>query len=100
MNSFIIAFYMLKRTIQGKKGILMMILLPAVIISAIIGLIGQEPSDTKSIHYVNMDQGVLGKHLLTQIQLNSSFDLKKRETTDVLQDNVISRNSEVAFVIP
>jgi ABC-2 type transport system permease protein len=99
MHSLLIALNVIRRTIQGKKGLLTFIIIPTICISIFIGISGREPSGISQIYYTNSDQGALGEHLITQLSSNPNYQLTSIDTLDQLKENVIARNTQAAFLI-
>lgn len=100
MNSFIIAGNIIVRTVQGMKGWLVMIILPAVIMSIVISVLGQEPPSMSTIYYMNEDQGALGKYVVSQIETTPTIQLTLADNEESLREAVLSRQTSVAFKIP
>jgi ABC-2 type transport system permease protein len=100
MNSMYIAINMLKRTIGQKKGLILFIVIPAFVVSIMIGIVGQTPSRIVTVAYINQDQGVLGHHILTQLSSHKDYNLIEAADTEALKEMVIKQNADAAFLIP
>ncbi|CAM3653487.1 ABC transporter permease [Marinicrinis lubricantis] len=68
MRSIIIALNVIRRTLNGKKGWLFYLVLPAVVVSLFTVMAKQESSDPIDIHLLNADQGVLGEMLIQDME--------------------------------
>lgn len=101
MHTFTIAAHLLRRTIGNVRGFFTYILLPALIISGIIGLFGADSADTQNdVHYVNLDDGFLGEHVVNEVRKTSFYKLHPVESVTLLQELVMNRKSNTTFVIP
>jgi ABC-2 type transport system permease protein len=100
MNSLYIAFNMLRRTLGQKKGFLIYIVTPTLVISLITGLFGSAPEKAVTIAYMNQDQGSLGKHLIHELSLRKDYVLKEMTGPEALKEKVIKQQADAAFVIP
>jgi ABC-2 type transport system permease protein len=100
MNSFYIAFNMVKRILGQKKGVLIYIAIPTFVISLIIALVGHAPAREVTIAYINQDQGNLGKHLVHELLLRKDYKLKEMSNIEALKEEVIKQQANSAFVIP
>ncbi len=101
MNSIIIAWMMVRRTIGKPKGVLLYIILPVIVISVIIGLFHPEPS-IKQVILLNNDKGELGQQLsaslggLEGIELAAGADL----TAEQLRALVESGKADAGIIVP
>ncbi|MDR6880253.1 ABC transporter permease [Bacillus sp. 3255] len=100
MNSFIIAYHMLRRTLLQKRGILMYLIIPAGVVSLIIGIMGQQQEHRVDIAYVNMDKGTLGAHLVQEITMLPDYKLKVTAADAEVKEAVTRQQVNGAFVIP
>ncbi|NOV03326.1 ABC transporter permease [Paenibacillus planticolens] len=99
MNSLYIAFNMLRRTLLQKRGFLIYLLIPASLVSLIIGVAGQEKHQV-DIAYVNMDRGPLGAHLVQELMLIPDYSLQEAASEDDIKEDVTKQKVGGAFVIP
>ncbi|MNO26871.1 ABC-2 family transporter protein [compost metagenome] len=100
MNSFTIAWNMIKRTVGTKKGMLMHILLPCLVISAVIGLLGQDDSSQAIILYVDQDGGTASRFLLNELADSPDYVLKKIDNEADLREKMVGDQGTAGFIIP
>ncbi|MNI12716.1 Inner membrane transport permease YbhS [compost metagenome] len=100
MNSFTIAWNMIKRTIGTKKGMIMHILLPCIVISLVIGLLGQDDSSEASIIYVDKDGSEASQFLLNELAASPDYLLKEIDNEADLREKIIGDQAAAGFVIP
>jgi ABC-2 type transport system permease protein len=100
MNSLYVALNMLKRTLGHKKGLFIFMVIPALVISLIIGLIGQASTKVVTIAYLNQDQGSLGKHIIQELTNRKDFILKEIAEPEALKEKIIKKQADAAFMIP
>ena len=99
MNSFYIAVNLLKRVFADLKGWVANLILPVIILSLIVGFVGNEAAKPVKVGYANMDQGVLGGLLVTQLQQKSEYELIEL-TQQELTERIISGKIQLGAVIP
>ncbi|MEW9697890.1 ABC transporter permease [Paenibacillus sp. SI8] len=99
MNSFYIALNMLRRTLLQKKGILMYLIIPATVVSLIIGILGQQ-NRVVEVQYINADRGTWGNHLVHELSSMPDYHLTEGSSQDLLKERVIKQQTAVAFIIP
>lgn len=73
MRSFIIANLNIRRTIGNRKGLLVLLLLPILVISSIVGLFGKSSDHQVQIAVLNEDQSWLSDPIMASIQFSESF---------------------------
>ncbi|MCY9696243.1 ABC transporter permease [Paenibacillus alginolyticus] len=100
MNSLFIAINMLRRTLFQKKGFLMYLVIPAAVVSLIIGVIGQQSDHGVDIAYINLDQGAMGSHLLQELSMLPDYRLKEEASDTALKEVITKQKVSSAFVIP
>ncbi|MBA2937990.1 ABC transporter permease [Paenibacillus sp. CGMCC 1.16610] len=100
MNSLFIAYNMLRRTILQKRGFLMYLLIPAGVVSLIIGVMGQQQEHRVDIAYINMDRGPLGAHLVQELSGLPDYRLREQVSDADLKEAVTKQSVGGAFVIP
>jgi len=106
MHSLIIAGSMIRRTIGHRKGFIFLVLLPALVLSGIVGIFGS--SEEGSVHgmaVLNEDRGTLGT-VLVQAALGDSEQTGLKllpgdwDTEATLQAAVKEGQAELALLIP
>lgn len=107
MHSLTIARLMLRRTIGTRKGFIMLVIVPSVVLSVIIALFGFKNSQPYSISVWNADKGLLGKELLQSLSdgaasSKSSYILVSttNESEASLRDAVKGGIADAAIFIP
>jgi ABC-2 type transport system permease protein len=100
MNSLHIAINMLKRTLGQRRGVLLFLIVPALVVSAIIGILGREPSKVVEVAYFNADQGNLSKYVLSELSSFPDYRMKEVSSEEELKDLVISQKAGVGLRIP
>lgn len=100
MNSLFIALNMLHRTLFQRKGFLIYLLIPAAVVSLIIGILGQQSEHRVDIAYINMDRGTVGTHLLQELSTLPDYRIKEEVSEITLKEDVTKQKVSSAFVIP
>ena len=101
MNSWIIALLFVKRTIGTKKGFILTILLPTVVISACISLFGGSSSNSKvAIAYMDLDQSEYSMYMIRELEAHPSFTLIEVQSEELVRTKVIDQDVDSAFIIP
>ncbi|WP_334077471.1 ABC transporter permease [Paenibacillus sanfengchensis] len=100
MNSLTIAWNMIRQTVGTKKGMIMHILLPCIVISLAVALLGQERPLGVQIVYVNQDTGKAGAYLLEELAAKPNYSLKEVGSEDALREEVTENRAEAGFMIP
>lgn len=100
MNSLLIAMNIVRRTFGSRKGMLVYLLVPVIVLSAFISLLGQNEGVAAPVKYLNADQGTLGEHLIMELKKKPGFVLESAESLESLKSDVIKMKVDAAFVIP
>lgn len=100
MNSLTIAWNMIRQTVGTKKGVIMHILLPCIVISLAVSLFGQERTFGVQIVYVNEDNGKAGAYLLEELAAKPDYSLKEAESEEALREEVTENRAAAGFIIP
>ncbi|WP_379157362.1 ABC transporter permease [Paenibacillus sp. sgz5001063] len=95
-----IAWNMVKRTIGSRKGFLMYILLPSIVVAAIISVTGGMEDSSATVLYTNMDTGAAGQHLLAELEKTGDYKLVPRSDEAALKEGVIGQEGGVGLWIP
>ncbi|BBI34584.1 ABC transporter permease [Cohnella abietis] len=92
MNSLFIARLIIKRTIGTRKSIIMLVLLPIIVISGIIGLFGKASDDKALIAVLNEDQSWMGDRIIQSVQSIDSYQIEMQDPStaklEQLKNNV------------
>lgn len=78
----------------------MHILLPCIVVSLAVSLLGQEESSQARIIYVNEDTGMVSKALLDELAVKPDYVLKEAGSEAELKAGITENNGEAGFVIP
>lgn len=100
MSSLTIAWNVIRRTIGTKKGLLGYILLPCVVISLVIALLGKEEMILAQIAYVDKDQGIASAFLLEELANKPNYALKSYADEASMKEALLAKKGAVGFVIP
>ncbi|SDG30430.1 ABC-2 type transport system permease protein [Fontibacillus panacisegetis] len=100
MNSFTIAWNMIKRTVGTKKGMFIHIFLPCLVITVVIGLLGQDDYSRASILYVDKDGGIASQFLLNELADSPDYLLKEIDNEADLREKIVGDHGAAGFIIP
>lgn len=101
MNSLTIAWNMVKRTIGTRKGFLLQIILPSIVVSVLAGYVGGNPDSKLTIAYVNYDQdGVASQLLIKQLAEKEHYDMRTFQTEAEMKDNILRFKAGLGIIIP
>ncbi|GGH37672.1 ABC transporter permease [Paenibacillus segetis] len=100
MNSFTIAWNMVKRTIGTKKGVISYILLPCIVIAAVVGLLGRDEITRADIVYFNEDTGIASQYLLDELASKPDYKLKSFQSEEEMKEYLIALKGNAGFTIP
>lgn len=100
MNSWLIAGNLVRRTIGNVKGFLVFILLPAVVISSIVGLATSSGGARAFIGYADLDGSEASRHVIRALEKKGDYKLVRYETDRQTADMVAEREVASGFVIP
>jgi ABC-2 type transport system permease protein len=100
LKILLIAYQILRRTLTTKKGVLLYILLPSLLIAGIVSLFGNTVKAPFPVAYVNLDQGRLGEDLIRQINTNSLFQAFPMKDSDAVTQAVRKRDTDTGIIIP
>lgn len=99
-NIFTIGWNMVKRTIGTRKGLLIFILLPSIVVAAIISITGGMEGSDAVLLYSNKDTGAAGKHLIAELGNSGDYRLVQRSDETDLKEGVISQDGAAGLWIP
>lgn len=100
MHSLTIAVNMVRRIIGTKKGFMMFIIVPCIVVAATIGLMGQSGDSKVTIPYVNQDLGPVGQHIVDELSRSGEYTLKPLQGEDELRHAVVKDKEELGISIP
>lgn len=100
-NIFTIGWNMVKRTIGSRRGVLMHIVLPSIVVAGIISITGGlEKGGNPTLLYTNMDTGAGGRHLLAELENTGEYNLVQNSDEDEMKESVIGQEGVAGFLIP
>ncbi|HEY2492018.1 MAG TPA: ABC transporter permease [Paenibacillus sp.] len=100
MNSLTIAWHMIRRIIGTRKGFIGYIILPCIVVSLAVALLGQVNTMSVEISYVNLDTGPAGQHLLNELSRNNDYVLKPLSGEKELREAVMQQKATLGLLIP
>lgn len=101
MNSLTIALMMIKRTIGTFKGFFTLIIIPTVVVSLLIGFMGNTEEPLIRVSYLNQDKGNMGGHIIKGLESKGSFELFEQAGGEsVVKEQVKENAADVSLVIP
>lgn len=95
-----IAWNMIRRSIGSRKGVLVFILLPGIVVAGIISLTGGAGEGAATLLYTNMDTGAAGQHLLNELERTGDYRLEQRSDEAALKEAVTSQEGTAGLWIP
>lgn len=104
MNSALIAQHIIRRTIGNRKGFLVLVLIPILVISGIVGMFGKATHHKVQIAVWNEDQSWLSRPIMESIQAVESYELKIQDsqgtTLEAMKEEVYEGKWGAAVHIP
>lgn len=91
---------MVKRIVGTKKGMFMHILLPCIIISLVIALLGQDGYSRANVLFVNEDGGIASQYLLEELTSKPDYNLKELDNEKQLREAVMEDQGVAGVIIP
>ncbi len=100
-NILTIGWNMVKRTIGTRRGMLIYILLPSIVVAGIISITGgvAEGSDS-TLLYTNRDTGAGGEHLLAELEKTGDYKLVESSDEEKMKESVIGQKGVAGLLIP
>lgn len=100
MNSWHIAWLLIRRTLGRRKGIISYLLLPALVVILAVGLLGGVGTEEIRLEVVNRDQGALGRLMIQAWEAHPEFRVEVSASEEEAQDSLESQKSDVILIIP
>ncbi|MGG3284327.1 ABC transporter permease [Paenibacillus solani] len=100
MHSLTIAWHMVRRTLGRKRGWIVNLLLPCVVITLTVFLMGQTTAASILVSYVNEDEGPAGQHLMNELKRSGQYVLKESARENKLKEDLIENKSTIGVYIP
>ncbi|WP_342480728.1 ABC transporter permease [Paenibacillus sp. FSL L8-0340] len=99
-NIFTIGWNMVKRTIGSRKGLLLYILLPSLVVAGIVSVTGGMEDSEAVLLYTNKDTGAAGNHLIVELENSGDYKLIERSDEADLKEGVTSQDGAAGLWIP
>jgi ABC-2 type transport system permease protein len=102
MPSLHIAAQLIRRTMGSRRGLVMNVIIPAIILSIMAGLFASLEGGKAVIAISNKDAGVLGSYLASSVQQETLYEihLEPKLTEQDLKDMVVDGKADAAIYIP
>lgn len=102
MPSLQIAAHLVRRTMGSRRGLIMNVLVPAIILSIMAGLFASTNRDKAIIIVNNADSGILGEYLASSLQKEPLYEIQSEPAMNEqqLKDHVIEGKADAAIYIP
>lgn len=102
MPSLHIAAHLLRRTMGSRRGLIMNVMIPAIILSIMAGLFASLEGGKAIIAVSNKDAGLFGGYLTSSVEQESIYEihLEPRLTEQELKDLVVNGKADAAIYIP
>ncbi|WP_150270427.1 ABC transporter permease [Paenibacillus tepidiphilus] len=95
-----IAWNMIKRTIGSRKGLLIHILVPSIVVAGVIFITGGMEASNPVLLYGNRDAGTAGGHLIAELERTGAYTLKEVKDEAELKEAVIAQEGSAGLWIP
>lgn len=101
MPSLHIAAQLIRRTMGSRRGLIMNVLIPAIILSIMVGLFASLEGNKAVIAVNNTDTGLLGAYLASTIEKESLYEIQSVSNSEQeLKNLVIDGKADAAIYIP
>ena len=102
MPSLHIAAHLIRRTMGSRRGLIMNVMLPAIILSILAGLFAVMKEDKPVIFVINNDSGILGSYMTESLVKEKLYDVQfpKLTTEQSLKDAVKDGKADASVYIP
>ncbi|MBY0009502.1 ABC transporter permease [Paenibacillus typhae] len=100
-NIWTIGWNMVKRTIGSRKGLMLYIVLPGIVVAGIISITGGIDNSSKAtLLYTNLDNGAGGRHLLAELRSSGDYELAESPGEQEMKESVIGQDGIAGLLIP
>jgi len=102
MPSLQIAAHLVRRTMGSRRGLIMNVIVPAIILAIMAGLFASTQGNKAVIVVNNADAGILGEYLASSLQQESLYEVhsEKALNEQQLKDRVMDGKADAAIYIP
>lgn len=102
MLSLHIAAHLIRRTIGSRRGLILNVLLPSIILSIMAGLFSSIQGNKAVIFISNADSGMLGDYLASSLEKENLYEvrLEPKLTEEELKDKVMDGKADASVYIP
>nr|WP_301539617.1 ABC transporter permease [Paenibacillus sp. NEAU-GSW1] len=94
--------HLLKRTVGSRRGLVMNLLLPSLVLSAIAGVLSGKTDNKPIIAVSNQDNGILGSYIVDYLRNNDHYEIKLETAAaeTQLKDSVENNEANASVYIP
>jgi len=101
MASLNIALHMMLRLIGNKRGFIINMLVPTLVVTVVAGLVNNNHSEQVKLSVVNADAGSLGSYVVEELQKTNIYLIDQIDITEQqLKEMVNSKDTHAALYIP
>lgn len=100
MHSLTIAWNMVRRTLGRKKGWVVYLVMPCIVVALAVLLLGQTKAIGIVVSYVNEDEGPAGQYMIRELARQDQYVLKEAASEADLRDGLLHNTSTVGIWIP
>lgn len=100
MHSLTIAWNMVRRTLGRKKGWVVYLVMPCIVVALAVLLLGQTKAVGIVVSYVNEDEGPAGQYMIRELARQDQYVLKEAASEADLRDGLLHNTSTVGIWIP
>ncbi|PAD73617.1 ABC transporter permease [Paenibacillus campinasensis] len=100
MHSLTIAWNMVRRTLGRKKGWVVYLVMPCIVVALAVLLLGQTKAVGIVVSYVNDDEGPAGQYVIRELARHDQYVLKEAASEAELRDGLLHNTSTVGIRIP
>lgn len=102
MPSLHIAANIIRRTMGTRRGLLMNVMIPAILLSIMAGLFAHLDGEKAVIALSNHDTGILGSYIVKSLEDEPLYDIRLESlaSEQAMKDAVVDGNADVSVYIP
>ncbi|WP_424765912.1 ABC transporter permease [Paenibacillus sp. sgz302251] len=102
MPSLYIAAQLIRRTMGSRRGLIMNVLLPAIVLSIVVGLFADSHNQKAVIAVNNSDEGILGSYLVESLNKESLYEvrLESSASDEIVRSAVEYGKADAGLYIP
>lgn len=100
MNSWHIAVQLLRRSLWSKKGIIVYLIVPVLVVSFIMQFTLSETTHNYLVYYTDQDGTASSQLLVKELSAKQGFTFSQENNTDSIKNKLIEPTSTAAIIIP